>query len=116
MERDHDLERALTLKQAAEILGVSYYTLFRRRHQIAFRIPGVRVWRVWPSTIAALSKKRSNLIRLSLRHGQEKRQCLFAKEKAQLTGGLISQRQAAKELDSLLAPHAEKKRKNSTTD
>lgn len=108
-------EVALTLKQAAERLGMSYYTLFRKRHSIAFRLPGSRIWRVWPSTLAAMDQKRNNLIRLSLRHGQEK-ECLFANKRGRSTGGLTSPHQTAKELGTLLALQTDKKLRNTTTD
>ncbi|WP_417276402.1 helix-turn-helix transcriptional regulator [Castellaniella sp.] len=48
------MEKALTLKEVAELLGLSYSTIFAKRHQIGFRLPGSRVWRVWPADLEKL--------------------------------------------------------------
>ena len=106
-------EKALTLKEAAEILDVSYFTLFRRRHQIAFQVPGTNRWRIWPSELAAATRAGNNLKRLSLRVDQEK-SWRSAKIKSQGYGGLISPHPVAKELDALLAQKTKKKRKSTT--
>src|SRR5690625_2966489 len=107
------MEKALTLKEVAEKMGLSYHTIFMKRHEIGFRLPGSRVWRVWPSTLEQLSKPRNNLIRLSLR-GQEA-SCQSANIPSPKCGGSISARQAAKELDALLGQQTDKRRRNSTT-
>src|SRR5690625_1688946 len=107
------MEKALTLKEVAEKMGLSYHTIFMKRHEIGFRLPGSRVWRVWPSTIEQLSKPRNNLIRLSLR-GQEN-SCQSANIRNPASGGSISHRQAEKELDALLAQGTASKRRNTTT-
>lgn len=106
------MEKALTLQQVADKLGLSYHTIFMKRHEIGFRLPGSRVWlvwRVWPSTLTELSKPRNNLIRLSLR-GQEN---IYqsAKIRNPASGGSISHHQAAKELDALLAQGTANKHK-----
>lgn len=44
------LERALTLKMAAELLKVSYGTVYERREELGFFQIG-SVWRVWPATL-----------------------------------------------------------------
>lgn len=48
------MEKALTLKEVAELLGLAYSTVFAKRHQIGFRLPGSRVWRVWPADLEKL--------------------------------------------------------------
>ena len=48
------VEKALTLKEVAELLGLSYHTIFEKRYQIGFRLPGSRVWRVWPADLEKL--------------------------------------------------------------
>lgn len=48
------MEKALTLKEVAELLGLSYSTIFGHRHEIGFRLPGSRVWRVWPADLEKL--------------------------------------------------------------
>ena len=47
-------EQALTLQEAAKALNLSYSTVFGKRHSIGFRLPGSRVWRVWPSSLIFL--------------------------------------------------------------
>lgn len=108
------LERALTLKQAAEILNVSYQTIYAARERIAFRLPGGTIWRVWPSSLAALGEKRNNLTRLTLRVGGEN-ECQSAKIQPPALGGSMSARQAASELDDLLGRKTAKQRRSTTT-
>ncbi len=106
-------EIAISLREAARRLGLSYHTVFLKRHKIAFQLPGSRVWRVWPSTLAELSKPRNNLTRLALR--VQEISCQSAKTPNRASGGSISDRQAAKELDALLAQSTKPPRRNSTT-
>lgn len=108
------MEMALTLQQVAERLQLSYGTVFAMRHQIGFRLPGSRVWRVWPEHLAEFSKKRNNLTRLSLRVGGEN-ECPSAKTQIPVSGGLISARKASRELDALLAQPTVKRRRSTTT-
>ncbi|WP_208452201.1 hypothetical protein [Burkholderia gladioli] len=109
-----DDETALTLQQVAERLQLSYGTVFAMRQKIGFRLPGSRVWRVWPSRLADLSEKRNNLTRLSLRVGGENG-CQSTSEKARRSGTSISGRQAAKELDDLLKQLKDGRRRSTTT-
>lgn len=108
------MEKALTLQQAADQLGLSYSTVFAKREHIAFRLPGSRVWRVWPSQLASLTEKGSNVTRLSLRVDTEK-PCQSAKIKKPASGTSISARQAAKELDALLERPTAKRHRNTMT-
>lgn len=107
-------ENAMTLKQVAEKLGLSYSTIFQKRHEIGFRLPGGRVWLVWPSRLAELSAPRNTVTRLSLRVVGEN-PCQSVKMKNQVFGKSTSARQAAKELDALLSPRTERRRKSTTT-
>lgn len=107
-------EQAITLKEAAERLNVSYQTVYAAREQIAFRLPGSRIWRIWPSALDALSEKRNNLTRLSLRVGKEA-PCPSVNTLIPASGGLIFAHQAASELDALLAPKASRQHRNTTT-
>ena len=109
-----DDETALTLQQVAERLQLSYGTVFAMRQKIGFRLPGSRVWRVWPSRLADLSEKRNNLTRLSLRVGGEQG-CQSTNEKARMSGTSISGRQAEKEFDVLLKRLKDAQRRNTTT-
>lgn len=107
-------ERALTLQEAADRLRLAYSTVFAKREQIGFRLPGSRVWRVWPSRLAELTEKRSNVTRLHLRVGED-RECQSAKTQSPAYTGLTSARQAAKELDALLERKTAKPRRSTTT-
>lgn len=60
-------EKALTLQEVAAQMQMSYSAVYAKRHQIGFRLPGSRVWRVWPSRLAELTQPRYNVTRLSLR-------------------------------------------------
>jgi len=51
------LEKALTLKMAAELLGVSYSTVYAYKEEIGFFQVG-SVWRVWPATLKERLEKR----------------------------------------------------------
>ena len=106
-------ENAISLRQAATVLSLSYSTIFARRHEIGFRIPGSRIWRVWPSTLANLSS-RAKLIPLSLRAAQDT-SCQSLGTLSQATGGWTSHHQTAKELDALLARPTAKRLKSCTT-
>jgi hypothetical protein len=44
------MEKALTLKMAADLLKVSYATVYARREELGFFQIG-SVWRVWPDTL-----------------------------------------------------------------
>lgn len=106
-------ETALTLQEAAKVLNLSYSTIFARRHEIGFRIPGSRLWRVWPATLANLSN-RSKLVPLSLRVVGVN-ECQSTNIPKVAPGGWISRHQTVKELDALLAQPTKRLRKNSTT-
>lgn len=105
-------ETAISLQDAARRLGVSYQTVWQRRGDIAFRLPGSRIWRVWPSRLASLSERQYKVTRLTLRSDMEK-SC--RSDNAAILGGSISARQAASELDDLLKPRTGAKRRNTTT-
>ncbi|MDN7729193.1 hypothetical protein QZM48_04125 [Burkholderia orbicola] len=107
-------EVALTLQQVADRLQLSYSTVFAMRKQIGFRMPGSRVWRVWPSQLACMSERSNNLTRLSLRVGGET-ECQSAKTKNPVSGISTSARQAAKEFAALLKQRTSGQRRNTTT-
>ncbi len=106
-------ECAITLQAAAERLGVSYQTVFARRRDIAFRLPGSRIWRVWPSALASLGQRQYNVTRLVLRSDKEQITC--QSDSAMVSGGSIYARQAASELDKLLEQKTKKRPRNITT-
>lgn len=110
MESDHEVEQAISLKEAAKRLGLSYQTVWERRHQIAFRLAGCRVWRVWPSKLIELtqsSPKVSYQVQLAEDKGSQALRTV-AKSMLPVTR---SQLEAEKELDALLARHSTKNKR-----
>lgn len=97
-------DKALTIQQAADILGVHYQTIYSRRNELAFRLPNSRIWRIWQSTLENLGKKRNNVISLSLHAKDDKeiKQCQSTNVQTPNIGRLISSVQVEKELDALL--------------
>src|SRR5690606_8367391 len=106
-------ERALSLKEAAQRLGVSYQTIFARRHKIGFRLPGSRIWRVWPSQLAEITRPNYNGTRIAA-VGDDRR-TLCQSDNVKASGTSISMRRAEKELDTLLERLTKKPRRNTTT-
>lgn len=96
-----DVECAISLKEAARRLGLSYQTVYEHRHEIAFRIPGCAKWLVWPSRLAELSRPRSRVVRLEVTPSREAD--LPPRGRAVFIDSVLSARQAEKELDELLA-------------
>lgn len=108
-------DKALTLQEVATRLGLAYSTVFAKRHQIGFRLPGSRVWRVWPARLAELSAPRNTVARLSLR-AVEETPCQSAKIKRPVSTKSPSARRAVeRELDALLARPTARPRRNTTT-
>ena len=104
----------LSIRQAAAYLGVSYHTIFHKRHALGFQLPGGRKWYIKRSAIDNLSKKENNVLRLSLQVDKpENVLCRSTKEVTQTYGGSISEEQRAKELDALLAPRTKNKQSSS---
>ncbi|MCO1343393.1 helix-turn-helix domain-containing protein [Burkholderia multivorans] len=53
------LERALTLKEAAELLRVSYSTVYAHKESLGFfKVGGA--WRVWPETLRDLGSRTTD--------------------------------------------------------
>ncbi|SDH82810.1 helix-turn-helix domain-containing protein [Paraburkholderia phenazinium] len=52
------MEKALTLKEAAALLGVSYSTVYTHKEDLGFFQIGNQ-WRVWPETLRQNLEKRS---------------------------------------------------------
>ena len=107
-------EEALTLRQAAKRLNVSYSTIFNYRKELGFQLRARGAWRIWPSRLAAFTEKGNNVTQLSLRVVGET-PCPSAKMKPQVSGKSISASQASRELDALLAQRTGKQRRNTTT-
>lgn len=96
------MEKALTLKEVAELLDLSYSTVFDKRYQIGFRLPGSRIWRVWP---ADLGKLRPQV--------PEPRPLISAGDRTTIPSPTVkaTRREAGKELDRLLAMRPPKRRR-----
>ncbi|WJJ93397.1 hypothetical protein [Neopusillimonas aromaticivorans] len=105
-------ETAITLKEAARRLGLAYQTVFLRRQEIGFRLPGCRKWLVWPSRLEEISRPQYKVTRLALRSTGES---LCRSDSVTASGGSIYARQAAKELDDLLGLPTKRQRKSITT-
>lgn len=105
-------EIAISLAEAARRLGLSYQTVFARRHEIGFRLEGCRTWRVWPSRLEEITRPRYKVTRLALRSTGDS-SC--RSDSVTAPGGLISARQVDKELDALLARPTVGRRRNTTT-
>ena len=92
---------ALTISQAAEYLNCHYQTVYRHRKNWGFfKMAGSKVWRVTKSELDLHKEKANNPDRLAL-SVEEVNLCRSTKMTKSI--GLISQRQAVKELDALLA-------------
>lgn len=106
-----DVECAISLKEAARRLGLSYGTVYQRRYELGFRLPGCRTWRVWPSRLEEISRPRPSVVRLEVTPGRG-----AALPPIGRVGFIdpVRARQADKELDELLArAPAGRRRKNS---
>ncbi|WP_416365446.1 helix-turn-helix domain-containing protein [Paraburkholderia terrae] len=101
--------KALSLKEAAALLGVSYRTVYEHKREMGFFKVGAQ-WRVWPDSL-------KNLSYTSQRPAREEKTKAWPSSNAQTAsnGGLISARQAAKELGNRLAQPTRSKPRNTTT-
>lgn len=107
---------ALSINEVAELLGVSYWTIYAKRHELGFRLPGGRKWYIWRSALDNFGKKRNNVFRLSVLAREDTSYQYTEKTATRIpSGGLTSGHQAAKELDDLLAQGTKKKPKSTTT-
>ena len=98
MEIEH-----LTINQVAKELNCHPNTV--RQHLADwgfFKMAGSKVWRVSRIDLDRVKKQANNADRLAL-SVEEVTLCRSTKEQKTVRGGLISQPQAVKELDALLA-------------
>lgn len=93
-----EMERALTLKMAADLLGVSYATVYSHREELGFFQIG-SVWRVWPSILKGrLAAKQEEKSR-----SREKATILPAKGRAPSYALSPDARKAEREFAELVA-------------
>ncbi|MEQ4618328.1 MAG: hypothetical protein ABN482_09800 [Corticimicrobacter sp.] len=95
-------EKAITLKETAQRLGLSYRTIFEKRHEIAFRLPGSREWRVWPSRLTELTKPRKNLPQKHTKKSPRINLCRLKFAPSQPSRTFKSKRHTAEEFNSIL--------------
>ncbi|WP_372585108.1 helix-turn-helix domain-containing protein [Burkholderia cenocepacia] len=90
------LQRALTLKEAAELLAVSYSTVYANRKSLGFfKIGGV--WRIWPEILRSASSGYN-----SDRPARTAQEEVCPSESAAASITSISARQAVKEYAALV--------------
>jgi len=104
-------ERAITLREAADLLRVSYGTVYARREELGFFQIG-SVWRIWPDDLKAAVREEYNK-RRPARTEQEKPACLSVS--AEMSIGSTSELQAEREFAALVAQQIAKQRRNTTT-
>ncbi|TNH06507.1 helix-turn-helix domain-containing protein [Testudinibacter sp. TR-2022] len=97
------MEEALTIKQAAKLLNLSYNTVYARKRDWGFfQMAGVRGWRVYKSDLDRQRQKENNSSRLCVQVGeQEKRKCRSEKTKT-VSGKLISRHRQGSAFDALV--------------
>ncbi|WP_233445544.1 helix-turn-helix domain-containing protein [Paraburkholderia caribensis] len=104
-------ERAITLREAAALLRVSYNTVYARREELGFFQIG-SIWRIWPDDLKAALRQDYNT-RRQARAEKEKEPCLSVS--AEMSIGLTSERQAASAFAARVARRTAKQRRNTTT-
>lgn len=102
--------RALSIREAAQLLRVSYATVYAHKKQLGFFRVGA-AWRVWPEKLNELAGGYNDT--RPARTERESKSCLS--ESAAVSISLTSARQAERELDALLEPATARKRRNTTT-
>ncbi|MFC1121845.1 helix-turn-helix domain-containing protein [Pasteurella multocida] len=97
------MEETLTIQETADLLKMSYNTVYARKLELGFfRIGGIRGWRIYKRDLDRNIQKENNISRLCVQIGKEKQQCRSEKQKM-ASGKSISQRRTASEFDVLVA-------------
>ncbi len=102
--------RALSLKEVASLLGLSYSTVYANRQRLGFfKVGGA--WRVWPEK---LRERTTGYNERRPAHVDERGTAWDSTgEKDQTFGTSISARQAVNALDKRLAQQTKRRRENS---
>ncbi len=104
--------RAIGLQEAADLLNLSYSTVFANRRALGFFQVG-RLWRIWPETLREEMERRTK--RPSVNPRIDPRRPAERIPPLRATGSVLArQRAAARELDALLAAAGPKRRKPGT--
>ncbi|WLE60307.1 helix-turn-helix domain-containing protein [Burkholderia plantarii] len=102
------MARALSLQDAADLLGVSYGTVFENRRKLGFTQVG-RQWRIWPDVLRETLKSRAEpQERRSYRVDGTLPRDSISRE---AVGRIVDPQKAAREFDELLATLKDKSRK-----
>ena len=99
------MEKALTLKEAAALLGVSYSTVYTHKEKLGFFQVGNQ-WRVWPDML----RERSLADRQEKSHPRTRAARIPAADKRFPDFLTVEQKRTARELDELLARKTPKRR------
>lgn len=99
------MNEALSIKEAAEYLNLSYQTVFHHRYQWGFfKMKGSRLWRVHKTTLDQNRETLNNVSRLCVQVGDktmEKQKCRSEKIKA-ASGKLTLPHRTASEFDAVV--------------
>jgi excisionase family DNA binding protein len=104
------MEPALTLKEAAALLGVSYSTVYAHKEEMGFFQIGNQ-WRIWPDKLKLATAYNPN--RPAQTEPRSKK-CQSESAKAQTSGTSTSVSQAAAALEKRLARPTERKLRSIT--
>ena len=104
-------EKALTLKEAAALLGVSYSTVYAHKLDMGFFQVGNQ-WRIWPERLKAPAEYNSDR---PARTETRSEKCQSVSATGRTSGTSISARQAAAEFDKVLEQLKGRKRRSCTT-
>lgn len=91
-------EKALTLKEAAALLGVSYSTVYAHKRDMGFFQVGNQ-WRIWPARLKGATEYNSDR---PARTDERSEKCQSVSAKGRTSGTSISARQAADEFGKVL--------------
>jgi excisionase family DNA binding protein len=105
-------DRALSIKEAAQLLRVSYGTVYAHKEQLGFFRIGA-AWRVWPTTLKERAGEYNET--RPARTEQGKLACPSESAMTPTSGISTSASQAAAALDNLLGLPTGRRRRNSTT-
>jgi excisionase family DNA binding protein len=105
------IDKALTLKEAAALLGVSYSTVYAHKLEMGFFQVGNQ-WRVWPDKLKFSTEYNSNR---PARTEPRSKKWQSESVKARTSGTLTSAHQVDSELDRLLERPTARRLRSITT-
>lgn len=105
------IDKALSLKEAAALLGVSYSTVYTHKEEMGFFQIGNQ-WRIWPEKLKLATEYNSNR---PARTEPRSKKWQSEGAKARISGTSTSVSQAAAALEKRLARPTERKLRSITT-